>query len=130
VSEHLDLTYWIGTAGWVGSKSPWSTGQLVTQPPNEQLDALLQFEGGDFGGPSREGLLWAGRDAAKAMPDWGFQLVAELEQRELWPSDVWSATLRGFQDAELDSTQWRRLLDAVARNELHTEHARDIADVL
>jgi hypothetical protein len=130
VSEHPDLTHWMGSAGWVGSKSPWSTEQLVAQPPSEQFDALLEFRGTDFDGPSREGLLSAVRDAAKSVPDWGFQLVAELEQRALWSSDLWSATLRGFQDSELDSTQWRRLLDAVARNNLHTEHARDIADVL
>ncbi|KAB8198398.1 DUF4020 domain-containing protein [Lysobacter maris] len=130
VSEHPDLTHWMGSAGWVGSESPWPTEQLIAQPPREQLDALLEFRGTDFDGPSREGLLSAVRDAAKSVPDWGFQLVAELEQRALWSSDLWSATLRGFQDAELDSAQWRRLLEAVGRNDLHTEHARDIADVL
>jgi len=130
VSEHPDLTHWTGSGGWVGSTSPWSTEQLVAQPPSEQLDALLEFRGTDFDGPSREGLLSAVRDAAKSVPDWGFQLVAELEQRALWSSDLWSATLRGFQDAELNSTQWRRLLEAVARSDLHTEHARDIADAL
>jgi hypothetical protein len=130
VSEYPDFTHWTGSAGWVGSKSPWSTEQLVAQPPNEQLDALLEFRGAGFDGPSREGLLSAVRDAAKSFPDWGFRLVAELERRTLWSSDLWSATLRGFQDVELDSTQWRRLLEAVARNDLHTEHARDIADVL
>lgn len=130
VSEHPDLTHWMGSGGWVGSKSPWSTEQLVAQPPSEQLDALLEFRGTDFDGPCREGLLSAVRDAAKSVPDWGFQLIAELEQRALWSSDLWSATLRGFQDVELDSTQWRSLLEAVARNDLHTEHARDIADIL
>lgn len=130
VSEHPDLTHWMGLMGWVGSKSPWSTDQLVAHPPGEQLDALMEFRGTDFDGPSREGLLSAVRDAAKSVPDWGFQLVTELEQRALWSSDLWSATLRGFQDAELDSKQWRRLLEAVARNDLHTEHARDIADAL
>lgn len=129
ISEHPDLTHWMGS-GWVGSKSPWSTEQLVAQPPSEQLDALLEFKGTDFDGPSREGLLSAIRDAAKSVPEWGFQLVTELEQQALWSSDLWSATLRGFQDAELDSIQWRRLLEVLARNDLHTEHARDIADAL
>lgn len=130
VSEHPDLTHWMGSAGWVGSKSPWSTEQLVAKPPSEQTEALLEFKGTDFDGPSREGLLSAVRDAAKSIPDWGFQLVAELEHRAMWSSDLWSATLRGFQDAELDSAQWRRLLETVVRNDLHPEHVRDIADVL
>jgi hypothetical protein len=130
VSEHPDLTHWMGSAGWVGSLSPWSAEQLVAQPPNAQLDALLEFKGTDFDGPSREGLLSAVREAVKSVPEWGFQLINELEQKTLWSSDLWSATLRGFQDADLDNTQWRRLLDAIARIDLHTEHARDIADVL
>lgn len=130
VSEHPDFTHWTGLAEWVGSKSPWSTEQLVARPPRDQLDALLEFRGTDFDGPSREGLLSAVRDATKSAPNWGFQLMTELEQRALWSSDLWSATLRGFQDAELDSAQWRRLLEAIACNDLHTEHARDIADAL
>jgi len=137
VSEHPDLTHWMGSAGWVGSKSPWSTEQLIARPPSEQLDALLEFgcadlsiRGTDIDDPSREGLLSTVRDAARSAPDWGFQLVVELERRTLWSSDLWSATLRGFQNAELDSAQWRRLLEVLARSDLHTQHAREIADVL
>lgn len=130
VSEHPDLTHWMGLEGWVGSRSPWSAVQLLGQPPGVQMDALLEFEGTEFEGPSREGLLSAVRDAAKSVPDWGFQLISELERRALWSSDLWSATLRGFQDAELEKAQWDRLLEAVACRDMHTEHARDIADTL
>ncbi|KGR53815.1 hypothetical protein OC00_00150 [Xanthomonas vasicola] len=130
VSEHPDFTHWMGSAGWIGSQSPWSIEQLLAQPPSEQFDALLEFRGTDFDGASRDGLLSAVRDAVKSVPDWGFQLVAELARRTLWHSDLWSATLRGFQDAELDRPQWRQLLEVVAHSDLHTEHSRDIADVL
>lgn len=130
VSEHPDFTHWMGSAGWVGSRSPWSIEQLLAQSPHEQFDALLEFRGADFDGPSREGLLSAVRDAVKSEPNWGFQLVTELERRTLWQSDLWSATLRGLQDAELHRAQWRHLLEVVARSDLHTEHSREIADVL
>lgn len=130
LSEHPDLTHWMGSMEWVGSQSPWTTEQLIAQPPSGQLEDLLSFRGTDFDGPSREGLLSAVRDAAKSDPDWGFQLVAELGQRALWSSDLWSATLRGLQDAELEGTEWRRLLEVVARSDLHNMHAGDIADVL
>lgn len=81
VSEHPDLTHWMGSAGWVGSESPWSTEQLLAQPPGAQFNALLEFESTAFDGPNRSGLLSAVRDAAKTAPNWGFELVAELEGR-------------------------------------------------
>lgn len=130
VSEHPDLTHWMGAGGWVGSNSPWSSEQLLAQLPSAQIDTLLEFKSKEFNGPSREGLLSAVRDTAKSAPEWGFQFAAELEGRELWSSDFWSALLRGFQDAELDVAQWRRLIELVSLDALHMEHARDIADVL
>lgn len=130
VSEHPDLTHWTGSGGWVGSESPWSAEQLLAQQPSAQLDALIEFKGTAYEGPSREGGLSAVREAVKTTPEWGFRLAVELEGRTLWSSDLWSAMLRGFQDAVLDVAQWRQLIEMVSRDALHTEHARDIADVL
>jgi hypothetical protein len=130
VSEHPDLTHWMGASGWVEERSPWSTEELLAQPAPGQVDGLLAFQGTPFAGPSREGLLSALRDAAKTAPAWGFDLAAELQRRELWSSDLWSTLLRGFQDAELDQAGWERLLAVVANAQLHADHARDIADLL
>lgn len=130
VPEHLDLTHWSGVAGWVEERSPWTSEQLLAQPARDQLDALLEFKGDFFNGPSREGLLSAVRDAVKHTPAWGFDLAATLQARDLWSSDLWSAVLRGFQEAQLDQTAWERLLILVANAPLHAEHARDVTDVL
>lgn len=129
-SEHPDLTHWTGSAGWVGSESPWSPEQLISQPPHGQLEALLEFKGTSFDGPDREGLLSAIRDATKTSPQWGFGLAAELEARTLWSSDLWSAVLQGLQDADLNDDQWRQLIGIVSRDPLQIAHARDIADIL
>lgn len=128
-SEHPDLTHWTGS-GWVGSESPWSTDQLLSRPAAEQFDALIEFQGSGFNGPSREGLLSAVRDAAKRDSEWAIGLAAELRARALWPSDLWQAVLRGLQDAPLGVEQWRRVLEIAALDALHPAHARDIADVL
>lgn len=133
VSEHPDLTHWMGAAGWVGEKSPWSTEQLLAQPPRDQIDALLAllaFRGGGFDGPSREGLLSTVREAVKSTPAWGFELVAQLQARQLWASDLWSAVLRGFQDAPLEQQDWELLLAVVSNEALAAEHASEIADLL
>ena len=129
-SEHPDLTHWSGSVGWVGSESPWPTEQLLSRPPAEQLDDLIEFQGSAFDGPSREGLLSAVRDAAKRDADWAFALAAELQVKAIWSSDLWSAVLRGLQDAPLGVVDWRRLLELIALDALHPTHARDIADLL
>lgn len=130
VSEHPDLTHWMGGSGWVEEQRPWSTEELLSQPAPGQVDALLAFQGTSIFGPSRDGLLSALRDAAKNTPAWGFDLAAELQRRELWSSDLWSTLLRGFQDAELDQAEWERLLVVLANGDLHADHARDVADLL
>lgn len=50
LSDHPDLTHWMGSADWVGSESPWSVEQLLAREPREQLDDLLSFKGDHFYG--------------------------------------------------------------------------------
>ncbi len=46
-NEHPDMTHWIG-AGWTGSRSPWTTEQLLAKSPTEQFEDLLSFQGDTF----------------------------------------------------------------------------------
>lgn len=129
-SEQPDLTHWMGSTGWTGATSPWTVEQLHGQSPGEHLDAWLAFSGERFDGPSRDGLLVAVRDAAKSDAGWGFAVLDTLQLRALWGSDLWSAVLRGMQDAVLTLPQWEQLLTMLANEPLHREHPREIADLL
>lgn len=130
LSDHPDLTHWMGSAGWVGSESPWSVEQLLAREPREQLDDLLSFTGSRFDGPSREGLLANGREACKQNAGWAFALGQALAERELWSSDLWPALIRGLHESELTADGWHDLLNLVSNPVLQSAHAYDIANLL
>jgi len=129
-SDHPDLTHWMGSGGWVGTQSPWSVEQLLAREPTEQLDDLLSFKGTRFDGPSREGLLANVREASKQEASWAFALAQGLAKRELWPSDLWPALIRGLQDSDLTIDGWRELLTLASDRELHLVHAHEIANLI
>ncbi len=61
---------------------------------------------------------------------WAFQLDEAVSARALWDSDLWAPILRGLRDAELTLDDWRRALSRIARHELHTAHAHEVANLL
>ncbi len=81
-------------------------------------------------GPDREGLLSTIQEACKQRPTWAFELSEAITARTLWDSDLWTPMLRGLRDAELTLDDWKRVLNCIARHELHSKHAREIADLL
>lgn len=129
-SEHPDLTHWIGSAGWIGSESPWSVEQLLSKNPREQLDDLLDFKGNHFNGPSRDGLLANAREACKQNASWALALANALSERDLWSSDLWPALSRGLQESDLTMDGWRELLTLASNPALHSAHAYEMANLL
>lgn len=129
-SDHPDLTHWTGSAEWVGSESPWSVEQLLSQKVPDQIDDILNFKGIRFDGPSRDGLLANVREACKQNSIWAFELAQSLTEKGLWSSDLWSALIRGLQESDLDTNGWRDLLFLVSRPELQLAYANDIANLL
>ncbi len=129
-SDHPDLTHWLGSAGWVGSQSPWSVEQLLARESPEQLDDLLTFKGSSFEGPDRDGLIAAISEACKQQARWALALAQVLAERSLWSSDLWPAVIRGWQESELTVDDWRTVLAIVAKSELHPAHPYDVANML
>lgn len=129
-SDHPELTHWTGSVDRMGYESPWSVEQLLAREPPEQLNDLLNFEGTRFDGPTRDGLLAQVREACKERPDWAFRLARALTDRALWPSDLWSALIRGLQDSDLSMDEWSELLTLASNPDLQSAHAYDIANLL
>jgi len=130
LSEHPDLTHWVGSADWTGSESPWSVEQFLAREPYEQIDELLSFKSNDAVGPSREGMLNTCREACKQNANWAFTLAQVLVERTLWSSDLWSVLIRGLQESKLSVEAWRDLLNLVSNPALQSLHAYDIANLL
>lgn len=131
LSDHPDLTHWVGSADWVSSESPWSVEQLIGRTPRESINDLLNFSEEQFGEPNRDGLLACIREACKQEIEWAFALTQALNECAQWSSDIWPALFQGLKESELNSDGWHNLLTIIANNpELQQIHTYDIARLL
>lgn len=129
-SDRPDLTHWIDSEGWLGSRSPWTAQELLARTPRDQLDELLNFEGNHFDGPDRDGLNSTIKGVCVQQPSWAFALAEALATRSLWTSDIWPAVMRSWQEAELSMEDWRAVLTIIDKPELQIAHPHDVASIL
>jgi len=129
-SDHPDFTHWHGPVRWVSDQSPFSSEELLSRAPHEQLDELLTFTGSHFGGPNRDGLIKTVKEACKQQVQWAFALSEALVEGSRWSSDLWPAVIQGWQEADLTMDDWRTVLATAAQPELQAAHAYHIANLL
>jgi hypothetical protein len=127
--EYPDLEHWV-RFGRQGTESPWTVEQVLAMVPDERLNDLLHFEGNHFDGPNRDGLRLVIQEACKQRPLWAFQLDKALSRQGQWDSDFWPFVLKGFQEAELTANEWKVMRKSIARHELQSRYAREIADLI
>ncbi|MGH8613526.1 MAG: SIR2 family protein [Gammaproteobacteria bacterium] len=127
--EHPDLTSWTGS-GWVGPASPWSVNELLAKSASEWLPDLLAFQGEEFFGPDRPGLVSTVGETAKKAFQWGLDLAAALAEAGEWKSDLWPGVIRAWSDGDIDETGYRKVLEWLGRKQIHAKHARTVADGL
>lgn len=129
-AEHPDFTHYSGMTLSVGGESPWPAQQLLATPAWDQLDQLLTFEGTQFFGPSRSGLLTAVTAACKQQTPWAFGLLAALDAHQANASDLWRAVLRGLREAGMSTDEWRALLAIAAQPQIQAAQGASISDLL
>ncbi|SEN39385.1 protein of unknown function [Nitrosospira multiformis] len=127
--DYPDLEHRVCSGEWA-MESPWTVEQILAQPPSEQLEDLLSFKGSFFDGPNREGLLLVIQEACKRCSPWAFALDVALSVRTQWDSDLWASLITGLTEAQLEPDEWKVLLKSVAREELQSRYAREVADLL
>lgn len=128
-SEHSDLRSWTGD-GWVGPQSPWSVEDLLSKSAADWLPELLTYQGEEFRGPDRHGMLGTVAEASKKDFTWGMDLAGGLSAGGHWNSDLWPCLLRAWAEMGLDEAQYREVLAWLGHAELHNYHVRPIADTL
>jgi hypothetical protein len=128
-NEHPDLTHWTG-GGVVVPQSPWSVEELLSKPAGEWLPELLSFQGDDWRGPDRNGLIQFVQEAAKQQLTWGIALADALKENGNWESDLWRSLLCAWKDIDVDENDYRKILGWLEREELQRKHSRKIADIL
>jgi len=83
---------WIGKVK-VGWESPITAAELLSKPPEEQLDFLISYRTTDPMGASREGLFYELRKAIADQYGWGMDLLNALKRRGSWETDMLKAVV-------------------------------------
>ncbi|AKX96039.1 hypothetical protein MTHERMOG20_16760 [Moorella thermoacetica] len=107
--KHPDLDRII-SVGWHGPQSPLTTDELLARSPYERVEFLLTYQGEEFFGPNRRGLLELLKDAVAKSFQWSWELVKELKARGEWTTDLWGVIISGWQNAPKDAGQWEQVL--------------------
>ena len=128
-SEHPDLTHWF-EEGPVESQSPWTIEKLLAKPAADWLDDLLSFQGSEWDGPSRRGLMENVAEAVKQDFDWGLDLAIALGEAGKWDVDLWPVLIQSWSEMALDEDKYRKVFHWLGKTNLYPEHNRLIADTL
>ncbi len=127
--EYPDLTHWT-SVGWIGPQSPWTVNELLSKKPESWLPELLAFQGDDFRGPDRSGLVQTIVEVAKENFSWGSQLASELLKGDHFESDLWPGLIRAWADLSLDDSELKEILKWLGMEQIYTAHPRNVADML
>ena len=127
--EHPDFLYWMGSVS-DEPQAPWNVEELLGKPAAGWLQDLLSFQPVGIRIPDRSGLVWNVQQAAARKLDWGLDLAGALIGEKQWDVDLWSGLIRAWSNIDLDEIGYRRVLEHVARVELHVRHAREITLIL
>ena len=129
-SDHPDFTHF----SWVGEvTSPMTASSLLAKPASEVLPDLLTYEPTDqqrFDGHDRWALLRAVDEAVQTNPSWGLDLADAMVSRGAWDRDIWYHVILAWATSDLDQDDVTRVLSHLSADELHRQHALQIADVL
>jgi len=126
--EHPDLDHWMGSGGFVQPED--YSEDLLRRAPGSQFDRILNALQGQ-GLTSEDSL---DRDdvqtAIAQSSDWGFDLLEEMAQREIWGEDTWQPIWRGLTETELHAEDWRDVFRFIESNPTLHSHATGIGRLL
>ena len=129
--EHPDFLYWIGRVEQHHPRSPWSVEELMSKPLAEDwIQELVSFQGQEWIGPDREGLLLAVTGTADKSKGWGLDLADRLDSMGIWETDLWDALLNSWRKVELDDNQYPRVFRHLLKDDLQEKHVWGIAKFL
>lgn len=128
--EHPDFDHWTSIATRGSSPGPLGLDELLEIDPAEELVWLLDFQGDEFRGPSREGLLETVTQAVAQSFNWGWKLAVALEHVAAWETDLWPAVIRGWREATLNVDEWERVLAFAASHPPLLQHVQPLLDWL
>ena len=114
----------------IGSQSPITVEEILSRHPSEIIGWLLSYQGEEFMGPDRLGLLSTVSQTVAQSFDWGWQLVEVLKGKNEWATDLWPSIIRGWENASLEKDQWGKILTFLKNQSQLYQFSHAIADLL
>ncbi|PYV52524.1 MAG: hypothetical protein DMG92_00750 [Acidobacteria bacterium] len=108
--EYPNLDWWIGPVGWAGPISPLRPEEVLSASPEQLLEKIEAAKPGDFGGPSRTGLLYEVTQVVTQNFDWSIHVAEVLQQKHVWDADIWGAVITGWQNSTVSEEHWTKIL--------------------
>ena len=94
------------------------------------LYTLLSFQGTEWDGPSRLGLMDNVAEAVKQDFGWGLDLADVLAKAGKWDVDLWAVLIQSWSEMELDEDRHSKVLNWMGKTELYSRHNPIIANAL
>lgn len=114
--EYPDLDFHMSTSV-AEYKSPVSVEELLSKPPTDWLEFVINYKGGDtFEEPDRFGLLEYLAAACSRNPKWGITFLSLFAKVGFNDKDTISAFYQGLKDALIDEKLWGMLFDIIIEN--------------
>lgn len=128
--ERPDLNYWMSSSSEV-EESSLNLDEILEKPPSDFLDRLPALRTGEPTDFFRNDPVYAIMKLIAKEPSWGFALQAEILERQIVDTDIWTQIFNGWREAKLDSTKWIEWFDTIDRiTNLSFAQASGITDVL
>ncbi len=129
--EGMDQVSFGKCAKFEDPQTPKSAADLLSSPPELQIDWLLTYRGGQAPfEESRQGLLDAVGAACAERCAWGVSLLEELGARQAWDSDLWAAAFRRMNVSAMPTHKLTWLLQAVEGHLVDTSSLHDLTTFL
>ena len=130
-SEHPEHLVWTGDAEFVGSQSPWTVEELLSESAEKWSEKLLSFKQEKLLESYRQGLVLAVGEAAKKDFKWGLSLAHILVNRDEWDTDIWPALLKAWSETGItEENQFQEVTKLLSRTELYDKNILSVSRVL
>lgn len=118
------------TSGGYKPASPYTSEQLLSMNPQNDLDNWLSYKGDSFHGPDQIGLFQEIQNLCKDNFTWGISLFKGLSNNLKWDSKLTSEVLYAWYQRGLSGDEWTQIIPLISFHDLFKNQTNHLARLL